>query len=99
MMSPSSLCRGRATHVGLGALLTALCAPSHASAQAEAEKPAPNVLLLVDTSGSMEFKADGTFPACVPGNTPAEEKSRWIDLVEVMTGAFDGYSCWAQDRS
>lgn len=99
MMSPSSLCRGRATHVGLGALLTALCAPTIASAQAEAEKPAPNVLLLVDTSGSMEFKTDGSFPACDPGNTPPEEKSRWIDLVEVMTGAFEGYSCWAQDRS
>lgn len=99
MMSPSSLCRGRATHVALGALLAALCAPSTASAQAEAEKPAPNVLLLVDTSGSMEFKTDGTFPACDPENTPVTEKSRWIDLVEVMTGTFDNYSCWAQDRS
>ena len=32
------------------------------SATTEAEKPAPNVLLLVDSSGSMEFQTDGTFP-------------------------------------
>ncbi|HWO08444.1 MAG TPA: hypothetical protein VNN80_03160, partial [Polyangiaceae bacterium] len=66
------------------------------SATTEAEKPAPNVLLLVDSSGSMEFQTDGTFPECKPGET--SEKSRWIDLLEVLTGSFEGYSCWAQPR-
>jgi type IV pilus assembly protein PilY1 len=91
----------RSIRFGVAGLLAALCLPSRALAQAtEAEKPAPNVLLLVDSSGSMEFKTDGTFPACVPGDSNSE-KSRWIDLVEVMTGTFDAdtYSCWAQDRS
>lgn len=82
----------------LGALLAALLSSPNLAAQAEAEKPPPNVLLLVDTSGSMEFKTDGSFPNCVPGD-PSSEKSRWIDLVEVMTGTFDNYSCWAQDRN
>jgi type IV pilus assembly protein PilY1 len=74
---------------------------ARASAQTEAQKPAPNVLLLVDTSGSMEYKTDGTLPKCTPGNTdPTQsEKSRWINLVEVLTGTFNNYSCWSEDRS
>ncbi len=72
-----------------------------ASAQGDVDKPLPNVMLLVDTSGSMEWTADGPqFPVCNPGNPNApNEKSRWIDLVEVMTGSFGGYSCFPMDRS
>ena len=70
-----------------------------ATAQSEAETPAPNVLLLVDSSGSMEFKTDGSFPSCTPGNLTLQERSRWIDLVEVLTGHLQNYSCWSQDRS
>jgi type IV pilus assembly protein PilY1 len=69
------------------------------AAQSEAQKPAPNVLLLVDSSGSMEFKTNGDFPTCTPGNSALSEKSRWIDLVEVLTGDFEDYSCWAQPRN
>jgi type IV pilus assembly protein PilY1 len=48
----------------------------------------------------MEFQTDGTFPECNPADSAGSvEKSRWIDLVEVLTGRFNGYSCWAQDRS
>ena len=85
-----------------GALFSALAVllwSARGAAQAEAQKPPPNVLLLVDNSGSMEFKTDGTFPACVPGNSAASEKSRWIDLVEVLTGTVKNYSCWAQSRN
>src|SRR5215471_7802576 len=70
-----------------------------ASAQTEADTPSPNVLLLVDSSGSMEFKTDGTFPTCTPGDETVQQKSRWIDLIEVLTGRFQNYSCWAEDRS
>jgi type IV pilus assembly protein PilY1 len=80
--------------VGLFAVL--LSSP-RSFAQAEAQKPNPNVLLLVDSSGSMEFKTNGEFPTCVPGSSTSE-RSRWIDLVEVLTGAFQGYSCWKQER-
>jgi type IV pilus assembly protein PilY1 len=72
-----------------------------ALAQGDVERPLPNVLFLVDTSGSMEFKSSGdVLPRCTPANpTQTNEKSRWIDLVEVMTGTFENYSCFQQDRS
>src|SRR6185503_18361176 len=77
----------------------ALAFSGRAAAQSEAETPSPNVLLLVDSSGSMEFKTDGTFPKCTPGDESVAERSRWIELTEVLTGRFQNYSCWAQDRS
>lgn len=83
-------------------LLAPLFAAPSALGQVSAgvEKPQPNVLLLVDTSGSMEFQANGTFPTCNPGSPALTNgKSRWIDLVEVLTGEFEQYSCWAQDRN
>ncbi len=75
--------------------------PGNAAAQSDVERPLPNVMLLVDTSGSMEFRsADNELPTCNPGDPNAtNERSRWIDLVEVMTGTLSGYSCFAQDRS
>jgi type IV pilus assembly protein PilY1 len=76
-----------------------LLSPALAHAQADVNPPLRNVLLLVDTSGSMEFKADGSEVVCNPGNPAAvNEKSRWIDLVEVMTGTIENYSCEAIDR-
>lgn len=57
--------------------------------------PPPNVLLLVDNSGSMEKKSGSTdYPLCRPGGS-GSEKSRWIELVEVLTGSIpnDKYSC------
>lgn len=59
------------------ATLAVLLYSGRSSAQAEAQKPAPNVLLLVDSSGSMELKADGTgFPTCDPTGAVPSEKSR-----------------------
>ncbi len=74
---------------------------SAAQAQSDVDRPLPNVLLLVDTSGSMESRAaDNQLPVCNAGNSSAtNEKSRWIDLVEVLTGSIDDYSCVAFDRS
>ncbi|MEN9578600.1 MAG: hypothetical protein RJA70_1609, partial [Pseudomonadota bacterium] len=70
-------------------------------AQGDIDKPMPNVMMLVDTSGSMEWKAEAsTFPTCTPGDPGAtNQKSRWIELVEVMTGSFEGYSCFGMDRA
>ncbi len=82
-------------------LVGSLLVPSTAHAQADVERPLPNVMLLVDTSGSMEFRAaDNTLPQCSPGNpSGVNQKSRWIDLVEVMTGTIKDYSCFPMDRS
>jgi type IV pilus assembly protein PilY1 len=71
----------------------------HAGAQADLNPPLPNVLLLVDTSGSMEYKIDGTPVTCNPGNTAnVNDKSRWTNLVEVLTGTIDNYSCQTINR-
>jgi type IV pilus assembly protein PilY1 len=56
-------------------------------------------MLLVDTSGSMEYQTNGSEVTCTPGNAAGtNHKSRWIDLVEVLTGTIDNYSCQAVDR-
>lgn len=69
-------------------------------AQSDIGRPSPNVLLLVDSSGSMEYKASTTdFPVCDPSTSGASEKSRWVDLVEVLTGSIDDYRCEALDRN
>jgi type IV pilus assembly protein PilY1 len=80
-----------------------------ARAQSDLNRPAPNVMLAVDSSGSMEYTAtpaaDCAEPPCLPKCYPAttftseHERSRWISLVEVLTGTIRNYSCWAQDRS
>ena len=71
-----------------------------ASAQSDITGAAPNVLLLVDTSGSMEYMTSTTNqPNCDPtGNTPSD-KSRWINLVEVLTGNISNYRCATVDRA
>ncbi len=90
----------RSTGTSLAAFLLALGLPSLALAQADIEPPEPNVLLLVDSSGSMEYKtevprpAKPNYPTCVAGTpNPAGERSRWINLVEVLTGTIKDYSC------
>ncbi|WP_437592184.1 hypothetical protein [Sorangium sp. So ce1000] len=75
---------------------------ARARAQAmDVEPPLPNVLLLVDTSGSMEKTVAGGEPDCHPGTPPASEalKSRWTKLVESLTGPIQDFSCVAQPRT
>lgn len=80
-------------------------APRPAIAQLDINPPVPNVLLLIDTSGSMENMVSGKRPeqggaGCTPGVTmPASKMNRWATLVSVMTGSIEGFSCDAVDRS
>src|SRR5215204_3502527 len=82
----------------LAAAATALAAePRLAYAQADVNPPLPNVLLLVDNSGSMEYliapdaagknQLPGSVPgsACQAGTTPTV-LNRWATLVTVLTG-------------
>ncbi|MFZ5894222.1 MAG: pilus assembly protein [Myxococcota bacterium] len=70
-----------------------------ASAQTDVNPALPDVLLLVDTSGSMEYKVGTTeFPKCYPDGSAPSEKSRWIELVEVLTGSIPDYRCESIDR-
>ncbi|MFO0571649.1 MAG: hypothetical protein U0263_38835 [Polyangiaceae bacterium] len=86
----------------LGSALVAgslLCA-RELRAQVDINPPPPNVLLLVDSSGSMEYKSSSSsFPVCDPTQDAGNEKSRWIELIEVMTGSIEHYRCDAVDRS
>jgi type IV pilus assembly protein PilY1 len=82
------------------AALASTFASTRAGAQADLNPPLPNVLLLVDTSGSMEYQIDGSAVSCSPGNPAGvNDKSRWVDLVEVLTGTIDTYTCQQIDRT
>jgi len=73
--------------------LAVLGTGSFAYGQVDVNPPRPNVLLLVDSSGSMEYKTSVTKePICVPTGT-GSESSRWIDLVQVLTGKINDYRC------
>ncbi|MEO6600728.1 MAG: hypothetical protein ABIQ16_12695, partial [Polyangiaceae bacterium] len=96
----------RGSRLALLTLGAALSYSPRAAAQADVTPQVPNVLLLVDTSGSMEYKtSSNVFPVCrydangVINNAPAiSEKSRWTDLVEVLTGSITNYQCQTLDR-
>ena len=94
----------RPAAVGLLAGAAALAHASTASAQADLTPPLPNVLLLIDTSGSMEYMADGTSPLvgadkkCLPPAPGATNLNRWATLVSVLTGTVENFSCVAVPR-
>jgi len=92
--------------MGLVAFTALFAHARSSSAQADTNPQMPNVLLLVDTSGSMEYKSSSnTFPACrydsnglVASPPTTSEKSRWTDLIEVLTGSIVNYDCQTIDR-
>lgn len=82
--------------------LAILAASSAADAQLDVNPPLPNVLLLIDSSGSMDLMPNGQLPAqsgatCTPGTTTP--LNRWASLLTVLTGTIQNFSCFAQDRS
>lgn len=84
-------------------LMALALSPAKARAQADISPAPPNVLLLVDTSGSMDYKTNSNaFPVCRYNGTTntgqASERSRWIELVEVLTGSINNYDCQKLDR-
>lgn len=92
----------QSSRILLGSALTAAAvfAAPRVLAQVDVNPPPPNVMLLVDTSGSMEYKSSSAaFPTCDPTQDNVSEKSRWIELVEVMTGSIEDYRCEAIDRN
>src|SRR5947209_7437962 len=90
-------------------ILLALAAASYAvraEAQLDTNPPMQNVMLLVDTSGSMEFAIDGSKVTCDRKdaslvNEPATgtaQKNRWFQLVETLTGDVSDPGCYTEDR-
>jgi len=101
MTHPNRLRRLSRLQTGLMlALLLSLSSTGLAQDPGATKKKAPNVLLIVDTSGSMEYEAGlETFPTCDPTGGTASERSRWVDLVEVLTGTITNYRCESIDRA
>ncbi len=85
--------------LGSGAASVALFATAAARAQIDLQPPLPNVLLLVDTSGSMERTVAGNDPVCGSPAPPESQRSRWTNIIEALTGPIQNYSCYAQSRS
>ncbi|MDX2056142.1 MAG: PilC/PilY family type IV pilus protein [Polyangiaceae bacterium] len=86
----------------LGAASTlSVVAPSvRAQGLADTNPPLPNILLIVDTSGSMERKsASQDPPQCDPTGVSPSERSRWIETIEVLTGSIQNYRCQALARN
>jgi type IV pilus assembly protein PilY1 len=78
-----------------------------AHAQIDTNPPLQNVMLLVDSSGSMEYANDGSPVTCdeVDATLPASiapqgtsQKTRWMQLIEVLTGDVKDPECYSQDR-
>ncbi|RYZ02187.1 MAG: hypothetical protein EOO73_32735 [Myxococcales bacterium] len=87
-----------------GSLLSTVLGAGRAHAQADVSPPPPNILLLVDTSGSMDYKTNSnSFPTCRYSGSATtaqpSERSRWVDLVEVLTGSINNYECQKLDRN
>ena len=87
----------------------AVLSATPAFAQKDIQPSLPNVLLLIDNSGSMEFliKPPGKLPGdpSAPntqcdGSTMLSAKNRWANLVTVLTGSIadTNFSCHALDR-
>ncbi len=68
------------------------------SAQIDVDPPLPNLMLLVDTSGSMEYLTNGD-PVSVCSPTGTSDLNRWATLVTALTGSVDSRGCYAQDRA
>ena len=86
--------------LGSGLALVLSAGDVHAQVAGSTSRPLPNVLLLVDNSGSMERKpGDNLPPQCHPGEGTSEI-NRWGMLLQAMTGNFQPYfSCAAVSRA
>lgn len=85
-------------------LLALASVASVASAQApDVRDVRPILMLLVDSSGSMERRTDcvcttPTCEECMPRCTGASQRNRWATVLEALTGTWDGFTCDTEDR-
>jgi type IV pilus assembly protein PilY1 len=91
-----------AMRVGAAIFAVLLCSSGLLAPDAHAQRvtPKPSVLILLDSSGSMEYAVDrldeeGHVPVCHETRQAGFDyvKSRWVVAAEVLTGAFNDYWC------
>lgn len=89
----------------VGLVLASLGASAHVSAQApDIRNIRPHVMLLVDTSGSMERLPDCicSTPACLEClpvcSAGTYEQNRWSIVAQALTGEFTPYECSSETR-
>ena len=89
-----------ATGIATAIALAFAVAPGTAQAQQiDIAPPLPNVMLLLDTSGSMEKNIDGTAAKCQPLGTPSDP-NRWGQAIQSLTGGISPYySCVSMPRT
>lgn len=87
-------------------LASALTAEAGAQSLADIQTIKPVVMLLVDTSGSMERLPNDPSAAWKPeslpvcgSSDPALRKNRWAITLEVLTGSFQDFDCEEQKRT
>ena len=85
--------------VALVATATVSLLSVRALAQQDINPPLPNVMLMVDTSGSMEFMPDGSIPTVCGATNNSSDINRWAALVSVLTGTVENRGCYKQLRS
>lgn len=77
---------------------------SHASGQEpDIREIRPAVMILVDTSGSMGYDVSSPSsrpygPTCTGNASRTNTRSRWISLIETLTGTYDNYYCTSINR-
>jgi type IV pilus assembly protein PilY1 len=97
-MNKHQVMKTRRAAVAAATVGAVVLASGSAQAQIDINQPIPNLLLMLDTSGSMEYMADGTMPAVCDVNQ-ASDLNRWGSVIEVLTGSLQGRGCYLQDRS
>jgi type IV pilus assembly protein PilY1 len=84
---------------------TVLARDGEAALSVAEERALANVLLLLDTSGSMENGFDDHPSRCsvsesdVAETMGADDRTKWIALEEALTGTFTEYRCASQQRA
>ncbi len=76
--------------LGAATVAALVSANGRAHAQSDVTPPLPNVLILLDTSGSMERNPNASLPAVAAGSL-STEKNRWVQALEVLGGSIQGY--------
>ncbi len=94
----------RSARVIVGLLLCGMASPAFAQGP-DVRNVRPLVMLLVDTSGSMERLGDcvcttPTCEECFPNcGLATPDRNRWSTVLEAMTGSWNNFSCSRVNRS